>query len=259
MPGHAQVAFGFPDLHWCNRDKDALKIAMKCHAAIKPDITMVGGDVWDATPFCRFGRTPGDLDGYRTFASDELLPVSDWMGDLEKNTKKLVWLEGNHDAWIDRWIANLPGIAHLGREMIRLPSEYIKQHHPKLELFPFIPATDQLVAYPLHKNLGACHGWCATKFAARRHLELSKSRSIIFHHTHREQVEVTRDPYSGAIIEASSCGCLCKLVPIWRHGVPTDWVHGCWIVYLGKRTYTRFNIRIFNGRAVLPSGEEIRP
>lgn len=257
MPGKAIVAFGFPDIHWVNRDERALSVAMKCHAAIKPDITIIGGDVWDATPFCRFGRTPGDLEGYRSFAADELLPVSDWMGDVEQHTKQVVWLEGNHDSWIDRWLANLPGIAHLGREMIRLPSEYIKQHHKSLTIVPYTPSNEQLSAYPLHNRLITCHGWTAGKFAARRHLELSRTKSVIFHHTHREQVDVTRDPHSGVIIEASSCGCLCKLVPIWRHGVPTDWVHGFWIAYLGRHTYTRFNVRIENLRAVMPDGTEV--
>jgi hypothetical protein len=259
MPGKAMLAFGFPDVHWCNRDQDALSIAMKCHASLKPDITVIGGDVWDATPFCRFGRTPGDLDHYRSFAADELLPVSDWFGDVERNTKRTVWLEGNHDNWIDRWLANLPGVAHLGREMIRLPSDYIKEHHPKLTIVPFTPAQEELSIFPLHENLVTCHGWACSKFAARRHLELSRTKSIIFHHTHRAQTDVTRDPHSGKIIEASSCGCLCKLVPIWKHGAPTDWVHGFWIAYLGRHTYTLFNIRIERGRAVLPDGTEVRP
>jgi hypothetical protein len=170
----------------------------------------------------------------------------------------VVWLEGNHDIWVNRWIANLPGIERLGREMIRLPSDYVREHNPGIEFVPYTPIEERLSAYELHKDLVTCHGWCANKYSARRHLELSRTKSVLFFHTHRSQHDVTRCPHSGRIIEAMSPGCLCRLIPIWRHGQPTDWVHGFWLGYLGRHSYTAFTVRITGGRAVLPSGEEIK-
>lgn len=257
MPGKATLAFAIPDVHWPNRDKTALAIVMKAHASLKPDITIIGGDVFDATPFSRWARTPGDLEHYRTFASEELLPVTEWMHSLRKNTKRIIWLEGNHDIWVDRWIANLPGIERLGREMIRLPSDYIREHVAGVEFVPYTPLQEQLSSYELHPRLVTCHGWAANKYAARRHLELSRTKSVLYFHTHRSQHDVTRDPHSGAVIEAMSPGCMCRLIPIWKHGTPTDWVHGFWLGYLGRHTYTAFTVRIENGRAVMPDGTEV--
>lgn len=258
MSGKASLAFAFPDIHWPNRDERALSIAVSAHASMQPDVTVIGGDIFDATPFSRWARTPGDLTHYRTFASEELLPVCEFLNGLSKNTDKLVWLEGNHDVWINRWIANLPGIERLGPGLVRTPSEYVREHVPGIEIVPYTPIIEQLSAYELHPRLCTCHGWAANKYAARRHLELSRTKSVLYFHTHRSQWDVTRDPHTGAIVEAMSPGCLCKLTPIWKHGTPTDWVHGFWLGYLGKRTYTAFNVRIEMGRAVLPNGEEVK-
>jgi len=259
MPGRARLVFGFPDLHWFNRDERAVAIATRAHALLKPETTVLGGDLWDATPFSRFGRKAlEEMRHYLTFAKDEMLPSSRWLSRIERHTDKIVWLEGNHDDWISRWIANTPGFDRLGEELIRTPSTWMLEHHPKLSIVPFVRATDELSAYQLHPRLVTCHGWCANKYAARKHLDLSRSKSVIFHHTHRAQADVTRDPHSGSIVEAVSAGCLCKRQPIWMHGVPTDWVHGFWIAYIGRHSYTLFTVRIEMGRAVLPDGREVR-
>jgi hypothetical protein len=140
-----------------------------------------------------------------------------------------------------------------------LPSDYVRENVKDLEFVEFIPVQERLSIFNLHPRLVCCHGWAANKYAARRHLELSRTKSVLYFHTHRSQWDVTRDPHSGRIIEAMSPGCLCKLTPIWKHGQPTDWVHGFWLGYLGRRTYTAFNVRIEQGRAVLPDGTEVRP
>jgi len=259
MPGKAKVAFGFPDVHWFNRDRAAVAIATNAHKLLQPDVTVLGGDLWDATPFSRFGRKSlAETRHYKNFCRTELVPSSKWISGLEAHTKRIVWLEGNHDDWVNRWIANTPGFNDLGDELIRTPAMYMQAMHPKLEMVPFTSPRDKLSTYTLHPRLVTCHGWAANKYAARRHLDLSRSKSVVFHHTHRSQCETTRDPHTGQIIEAMSCGCLCKRQPIWQHGVPTDWVHGFWVAYLGRRTYTLFNVRIEGGRAVMPDGTEVR-
>ena len=261
MPGKARLAFGFPDIHWATRDKTALSIATNAHRLLRPDLTILGGDVWDCTPFSRFGRKSlEEMQNYqRTFCEVEMIPSLRWVNAIAAHTKRIVWLEGNHDAWLGRWVANAPCADRIGSELLRSPLRYMVDHEKKLEVVPWSNTNDRLSKFALHPRLITCHGWCANKYAARKHLELSRSKSVIFHHTHRAQREATRDPHTGDIIEAMSAGCLCKRQPIWQQGVPTDWVHGFWIAYLGRHTYTLFAVRIERGRAVLPDGREVGP
>jgi len=118
---------------------------------------------------------------------------------------------------------------------------------------------DRASAIVLHPKLICVHGWCATKFAAGWHREKSPFQSVIFNHTHRRQSDTLTYPMSDMPTEAMSAGCLCNRIPMYGHtGSPTGWTHGFWVAYIGKHDFTMYPVKINKGRAILPSGKEVK-
>jgi len=247
---NAIKVFGYTDIHIPNQDNEALQIAMAGQRFFKPDITIVGNDLIDCTPYTRWAdstiREALAKDWYKT----EIKPANKFLDYVQKYTKKTIFLPGNHDKWIERWAARS------GKTGLAIYS-LISLRHNLLKNRINIEYVDDFVN--LHKNLIVIHGWTCCKHAAYKHIELSKTKSIIFNHTHRRQSITVQDPWSGLPIEAICAGCLCKKKPMYKHdGSPTEWTHGFWIAYIGKFSFTIYPIIIHNSRAIMPDGKEIK-
>ena len=166
---------------------------------------------------------------------------------------------------IERWsVAN----GRIGESIYDLisPRSTIAKHRENFTMIPYSPLTGDRrgfvqISKPTIKRPGlvAVHGWSVAKHAASAHLEKSRSQSVIHGHTHRQQLETSRDPWTGQIIKAFCPGTLSKLQPIYMvGGAPSSWSHGVCIVYVGNESWTEYLISIVNGRCVLPTGKEIR-
>ena len=251
--------FGYTDIHWSDRDEKALTVARLAQAYMMPDITVIGGDLLNADPFTRFSRSKVPKGLVTDWGEDELKPSLKFLDNVQALTKQHTYfVEGNHDAWIERWAAN-NSTAATTYSLIS-PRLHIVGNRSRFSYLPYVPeGQGRNSALVLHPKLAVVHGWSICRHAAAKHLELSRSRSVIFHHTHRIQRDVGRDPWTGQPIEAFSAGCLCKLQPKYAHGgSPTQWNHGFWVAYLGKRNYTAYAIEIHKGSCVLPDGKEIK-
>lgn len=257
----ARRIFGYTDIHWADRDEEALEVAKQAQTYFKPHVTVIGGDLLNCEPFSRHPRTKVSEEVAERWEEDELIPANkflDWVQARTLDTTE--FLEGNHEEWIERYLvgSGLGGVA-LGKRSTA--KQLLGGRRSRFNWTPFTELKQgRQGVYSPCPRLAVVHGWCATRHAAARHLELSRSRSVIYHHTHRAQHEISRDPWTGRIIEAFSAGCLCKLQPIYAHnGSPTQWSHGIWVAYIGKRgDYTAYPVSISKGSAVLPDGKEIR-
>lgn len=248
--------FGFPDIHWSDRDPGALAVAQAAHRAFRPDRTILMGDLLNCGPFSRHPKHKIDEDDQYDLLETELKPAARFLDKVQKYTKQdTVCLEGNHDEWIERWIMRTDG----GRGLQSLlPSRYLVRDRRNFRYIPYCKTTrGRLGGFMLSKRLLAVHGWATTKHAAKRHLDLAKPYSIIFGDTHRFDYRV-ESMADGNIVEAMSAGCLCKRIPIYAHnGCPTEWTHGFWVAYLGKTSFSLYPVPIKKGCAVLPDGQEI--
>lgn len=251
--------FGYTDIHWEDRDERALALAQKAHLYFKPDITVIGGDLLNCDPFSRHPRAKTE-EVTHDWNESELKPANRFLDWVQRHTtRETVFLEGNHEERIERFLAN-NGVAGQALGGVISARRLLGAGRDRFRWVPFTELKmGRQGAFTPHHSLSIVHGWCASKHAAHRHLELSRTRSVIFHHTHRIQHELSRDPWSGQIIEAFSAGCLCKLQPIYAHnGSPTQWAHGFWVAYVGQSGYTAYPIPISRGSAVMPDGKEIR-
>lgn len=250
--------FGYTDIHWRIRNEKALEVAMKAQAEFRPDVTVIGGDLLDCEPFTRWPPNRPE-DPIVDWVTTELRPASSFLDKVQSRTKHCtVMLEGNHDAWVERWAAN----SKTGKSVYSAvsPRMNLCQGRSKFRYVRWKTDGNALSSYfPLGGGTMAVHGWTQCKHAAAEHARLAKCRSVIFHHTHRMQMEVWRNPWTGEPLTAVSAGCLCNLQPVYAHGgSPTDWVHGFWVAYISKAGSAIYPVQIVKGKAVLPEGKEIR-
>lgn len=251
--------FGYPDIHWSDRDERALAVADAAHRAFKPDLTVYGGDLLNCGPFARHPKRKLDDDEGYDLVRSELEPVAKHITQAQRRTNggRVVVLEGNHDEWLERYLCTLPTG---GKLRSLLPSQYLMQGRENAVWVPYTRVHgDRRGMFMLHHRLGVVHGWAASKYAADRHLQLAKPYSIIYHHTHRAESR-SATMCDGTVVHAMNAGCLCRKIPIYaENGCPSEWSHGFWVAYLGQRSFTMYPVVIERGySAVMPDGREVK-
>jgi hypothetical protein len=244
---------GFPDMHLPDHDELAVEVALRAQEEFQPDVTVIGNDFVECTPFTQHAFNKlGEADA-RDFKSETIEPAKKMIDRIQDNTKLTVFQQGNHDAWIERWATRGK---HTEKSVYSLVS---LQHHLATDRARFIWMPEYGMTIKLHDKLNCVHGWSYCRHAAGKHLDLSKTKSLIFHHTHRMQLDSAGDYWNSDSIQAMSAGCLCKRKPMYKHDKsPTQWVHGFWVAYIGRDSFTMYPVLIDKGQAVLPCGTEIR-
>lgn len=265
--GTASLWFAFPDIHFPMQDKTALKVALEAHKILNPEYTIVLGDMLDCSIFSSHAnKTIAEAQGY-DFKKVELDPANKLISEIQANTKQhTFFLEGNHEWRVERWACNNNRVGESIYDLIS-PKNTLSAGRNNFSYIPYTPVAGNMSNYlqiaPASKKmrsggLVAVHGWSHCKHSSYRHLELSRSQSILHGHVHRQQSVATRDPWSGNVVKAFCPGTLSTLQPLYAHGgTPTDWVHGFSLIYVGVTSWTEYNVTIVNGRCVLPDGREI--
>lgn len=250
----------WPDTHFPEQDDEAVACAMKALTILKPHKTILLGDILDCGVFsAHTKRNIPDSLAY-DFQEMELIPCNKLVDAIQKNTIEHTYmLEGNHEARVETWAVNNGRTAASIHTMLS-PQKNISKGRKNFTWVPYsVPTGDRMGYVEIAKDLVAVHGWSHAKHAAAKHLDLSRSRSILHGHTHRAQMMCGRDPWTGHEIKAFSPGCLSKLAPLYMHGgTPTDWVHGIAIIYVGQNSWTEYIINIRKGYCVLPDGREVK-
>lgn len=244
--------FGYPDMHIHDQDDEAVAVAEAAQREFKPDKTIVGNDLLQATAFSKFGnQTIGEAIAM-DFKETELDPANAFIDRVQKYTKETIFQEGNHDAHIERWAATHGKGA---MSVFSLISPRINLSKGRKN-FTYIKQGEKI---ELHPRLICVHGWSYSLHAASVHRQKSPLQSVIFNHAHRRQSDTLTYPATDMPTEAMCAGCLCKRKPMYKHdGNPTGWTHGFWVAYIGKHDFTMYAVKINKGRAILPNGKEIK-
>lgn len=249
-----------PDTHFPNENKEAVAIVKRILGTLKPGRTVFLGDMLDCAPFSTHAAK--DIKELRqsNFVEDEVDPANEFIDVAQKYTKgDTVFVEGNHENRIARW-----AIDHgLGAQSIYeavSPQSLLSKGRSNFRYIPYINNADPGFSYyEITKNLIAVHGWSFAANAARVHLQKARSKSVCFGHTHRQQSDAGRDPFSKERVVAFSVGCLSEIQPMYMHA-PSDWVLGLGLIYISHnnpKDWMEYALTIQNGRVILPDGKEI--
>ena len=248
----------FPDTHFPEQDEEALEVALRVHETLNPNYTIHLGDLMDCAMFSDYAKRTIPETVANDFKSLEVDPTNAFWDRVQENTlEHCYYILGNHEARLERWAARNGQIA-LGLFNLIDPVNTVGKHRKDFTVIPYTDGNNLGGAVHITKDLVAVHGFSIAKHAAAAHLGKSRTKSILYGHTHRDQRDTSRDPWSDRIIKAFSPGCLSKLQPLYAHGSPSDWTHGINLVYVCGDSWTEYVININNGSCVLPDGREIK-
>ena len=244
--------FGYPDIHYPDQDDEAVAVAEAAQREFKPDSVIVGNDLLQATPFSKFGNQTIKEAVAQDFKATELDPANAFIDRVQKHTKFTWFQEGNHDAHIERWAATHGNGA---MSVFSLVSPMLNLSRGRKN-FKYVGQGEKI---ELHPKLVCVHGWSYSIHCAAIHRQKSPNQSVIFNHAHRMQSDTLTYPATDMPTTAMCAGCLCKRKPMYKHdGNPTGWTHGFWVAYVGKHDFTLYSVLINKGRAILPSGKEVK-
>ena len=243
---------GYPDIHIPDHDEEALAVAEAAQREFKPDNVIVGNDLFNATPFSRWGNATIEESTAKDWKATELDPANAFIDRVQKHTKMTYFQFGNHDDHIERWAARGDTANRSIFSLISIEANLGRDR----ENIVFVKRDQHIT---LHPKLICIHGWSYCKHVAAFHINKSPLRSVIFNHAHRRQEITTTFPAADMPTTAMCAGCLCKRQPMWKHdGNPTGWTHGFWVAYVGSHDFTMYSVIINKGRAILPNGKEVR-
>ena len=254
------LVFVIPDTHFPNENKQAVAVTKRALARLKPSRTVVLGDMLDCGTFSpHIAKSLKELR-QSNFLEEEIRPANEFLDFIQKHTKdETAFIEGNHENFCERWAITHGEGAKSVYDAIS-PKYQLSKGRSDWKWVPYIKKADPGFSYyEITKNLVAVHGWSFAKNAASVHLDRAKGHSVVFGHTHRQQSDASRNPFTKERSVSFSVGCLSELQPTYMHS-PNDWIHGFGLIYISKsnpREFTEYSLTINNGRVILPDGSEI--
>lgn len=213
------------DLHYGFERKNRHKVPLHDYKAVaaaldfvrdfKPDALILGGDALDCGAISHHNyNKPGRTEGLRLFADAKLFR-SEVLDVLEKYAKELVYITGNHEAWLNDLMERDPGLEEILdlKELLKLNDRWkiIPQggyyHLGKLTF--------------IHGDQLRSNEYCA-KYAV-----LAYQRNIRFGHFHTYQAFTMT---SACDTDMGRTGvavpCLCRKDPSYGNSAPNKWVQG---------------------------------
>lgn len=235
------------DLQIPYHDPPTVKAVLDYITKTKPDMVVVIGDFLDfpslTTKFLRARTDPQKL-------LDEIWEAASLLDIMRLSTKRLVFIEGNHEARLHNYITEkAPDLEALAGAGGPLDLKSLLGVKPMEYVGPYGSAF-------IHKGFVFKHGDIASHYSAFRELQMEGS-SGMSGHTHRFQTAMHTDR-SGAHAWYS-IGCLCK---IKGEGMPPpveaglnrmrNWQQGFAEIHFSDGIFNVYPIVITNGRFVAP-------
>ena len=224
-----------PDVHINDRGYNKVyDVVKRFIAEYKPDKVYLLGDFADASTLSHWNlQKRRACEGRRHRKEIEVL--SKELDFLQRHSKEVIWLEGNHENWVEQYIDKNP------------ESEGLLEYPELLDLekrgIQWVPYNKLLKVGKLYMT----HGRYASKYHAAKHADTIGS-NIVYCHTHMPQTygcnKETTTPYM-----AYCLGCLCGKSPSYLRGKQGNWIHGFATLYVADNgEFNLYPINIISGR-----------
>lgn len=245
----------FVDTHWgyervsghkkALHDLRAINAMLQFAADFKPDVVIAGGDILDCGVISHHNHgKPGATEGLKLLG-DAKEASSAIIKPIEAlKPKNLIYIVGNHEAWLDQLIEQQPtleGIVDLSKLL-------------ELSRWKIIPQGGQ---YDLGK-LTFLHGDTISggENSAKAGV-INYERSVRFghYHTYATYTKTAPSEYKNGKT-GTAVPCLCSKAPLYGKGKPNRWVQGFNWGYVGDGGfYNDYVSVIVDGRFIGPTGK----
>tara|TARA_Y100000310_G_scaffold153457_1_gene152874 strand:- start:1051 stop:1863 length:813 start_codon:yes stop_codon:yes gene_type:complete len=270
MSKPAKKILVLPDAHYPHHDPDAMACIAAVVEHLDPDEVIVLGDWLDAGGFSRHGPH-SFADGAHDFLESEVGPCNEMLDTLQgAKDRKLIYLEGNHEERVNRWLVSNAGKVGPSLAKLSSPDRLLRWRVDgdgvpgvRRKNFGWVPylGKDVHSHHRIAPDLVAIHGWSFAVGFNHVNRHSAPSTSIVCGHVHRADALNTRDAITGQRRRYWCPGALCKLVPLYQANSPSTWTHGFSLIYQSRRAarhWTAYDIAIDRGCCVLPDGTEIK-
>jgi len=266
-PGEADQCFIIvTDIHSYERDKKAYELCMESLPILNKmyNVTKVvqlgdlleGGALKPHPVRNVYDKTP-------EYAEELEWAVNDFWKPAMKACPKANFyaLFGNHEDWINKWLAQRLGASDLSQSMFEEYSPRNLYEDLGIHVTPYGNEDPRAGILTLFPGLVCIHGWSCSVNAAKTHLDkLMGANSIIFGHIHRKQEYTRRNPITNDSVGSWSFGALAKTNLLYQRGMPCDHVLGFGIVLTHKDSFQIVPLEIkitASGRRklMLPTGQ----
>lgn len=223
-----------PDAHLTDeapKDYNAIKPFIKL---FKPDKIILLGDFMDVSSLSAW-----DMDKKRKMEGrrfkNEIFRANLELNYLEKYTKEIIYIEGNHEDRIERYLDKNPEM----EGMIEL-SDQLRFKHRKLI---WVKMND---FYKLG-SMRFTHGMWTSKYHANKHL-IEIGKNICYGHTHKTQTAFQCQALADPIM-AYGLGTLGDKKPDFMKNRPSNWSNQFAIYYYCEKTgyFNLYPINIIKG------------
>jgi len=223
-----------PDVHIDTSISREYKTVKKFMVDFKPDETILLGDFADVSALSAWDLDKKRLMEGRRFKL-EMNKVNEELDYVQKYSKKVTYLEGNHEFRVGRYLDKNPEMEGLIEieTMLNLDKRNI-DYKPMNELYKL-------------GNMYFTHGMWINKYHANAHLT-RLGCNICYGHGHRPQTDSMnmkmQIPHA-----AYGLGCLCDKAPDYLKGRPSNWTNQFAVMYSDTKTgnYNMYPINIIKG------------
>lgn len=219
-----------PDIHLSEELSRAYQLVKRFIKKEKPDTIILLGDFMDVSALSAWDSDKRRLmEGKRWLR--ELNIANKELDFLQTHSKEIVYLEGNHEDRVTRYLDRHPIMEGL------------------IEIQPGLRLKERNIKWVgnmvLHKvgKLYMTHGWYTTTYHAKKHLTVIGG-NVCYGHTHRAMSDMLNMQLHKPTM-AWGLGCLCGKEPEWMRGRPANWINGFAVVYLNDKT-GEFNLYPIN-------------
>ena len=226
------------DIHIPYENKPAIKLLKTFIEEYQPETLILGGDIVDMYSVSSYSKDPSrafklqrEINKTVEFLEDvrEILPES-----------RIVYLEGNHENRLQRWLLKNPDL--YGLDALTIPS-----------LLFLEPLEIEYKRELMHKNFLFTHGDYVNKYQANKELEVKGVSGMSGHkHTRQHIAKTTR----GGTDDWTSVGHLSNEKKA-EYVVAPNWQIGFGVVYFQGKDHFAENIPILKGNKIIYEGREI--
>lgn len=156
----------------------------------------------------------------------------------EVSKAPIVWISGNHEAWVDIAIKENPNTRGYWEIYNNIDLEKYN-----ILLLPF--EISELVL----GHLVMLHGKYTLEHHAKKMAYVYAPFNTVYCHTHDAQKYLKLTPVGNQPVMAESIGCLCHKNPHYKKGMPNDWINAFGVTeFWGRGFFNHQTIHIINGK-----------